>query len=77
MRARTTPPPRSPRALDSSRITSDQARRVTRDVSRALVEIDGQVRKVALDHQAGSDVNVLAYAIHNLISVVEKLRRSL
>ena len=77
MRARTTSSSRAPRAFDPSRTTSDHSRRVSRDVARALAEIDRQVRKVALDKQARSDVNVLAYAIHNLISVVEKLQRSL
>jgi hypothetical protein len=39
----------------------------------ALADIDAHVERVAIDTQTGSDMNTLAYAIHNLIAVVHDI----
>lgn len=43
------------------------------EILDALAGIDNHVESIALSHPAGSDLNVLAYAIHNLVTCVEAL----
>lgn len=51
----------------------DDARRIPPDAARILAEVDNHVRAVAGRTEPGSDANVLAYAIHNLITGIKRL----
>lgn len=50
-------------------------RRVPSDIARQLADIDAHVQQIATN-QADSELSVLAYAIHNLITVMKRLHES-
>ncbi len=43
------------------------------NVERTLADIDQHVERVAASNPPGSDLNELAFAIHNLVTVVSAL----
>lgn len=51
--------------------------RTLAEIRASLATIDSYVEPVAVKHPAGSDMNVLAYAIHNLVGCVEDLAKLL
>ena len=76
----TIPPNRSnarAAAIGGGSLPYRTGRRVPPDITRALADIDRHVRRVAVNSGPRSEVGALAYAIHNLIAVVERLDRSL
>jgi hypothetical protein len=53
--------------------TPSRPGRISPDAARIFAEIDAHVLQVAKSSPAGADVRELAYAIHNLITGIEKL----
>jgi len=54
-------------------MTPDRPRRIPPDVARHLADISARVEPIAVRTATGTDLNVLAHAIHNLVLVIEKL----
>ncbi|HXZ83715.1 MAG TPA: hypothetical protein VED84_08315 [Acidimicrobiales bacterium] len=54
----------------------DTSGSISPDVSNRLVEIDGVVAGIAVDAASGSQIEALAYAIHNLIGCMRDLHGS-
>ncbi len=46
---------------------------MTPELSNDLTDISAHVEHVAINNPAGSDLNILAHAIHNLSKVIERL----
>jgi hypothetical protein len=57
-------------------MTPDVPRRIPPDISATLADIDSHVGAVAARHPAGSDLHVLAHAVHNLTMAIRKLHAS-
>jgi hypothetical protein len=47
--------------------------RITPNVARQLADIDAHVEAIAVASPAGSEMNELAYAIHNLINCIREI----
>ena len=54
-------------------MTPDSPRRIPPDAAQILADIDAHVEGIAIRNPAGSDLNELAFAIHNLITAIERL----
>ena len=54
-------------------MTPDISGGIPPNIARDLAVIDAHVESVATSNTAGSDLNELAYAIHNLINCIREI----